>query len=230
LNKSIEINPNNLDAHFTRANCYKELEKNDLALEEYTYILAKDSLHAGSYLNRGNLKLELGDTLGGIIDINKSLSIRPIEINATELSENYLMSGYEKIQNGNYIEAIQDLNKSIELFPSCEGYFLRGNAKGHLDDFRGAISDFSYAIEINQVHEDSYFFRALAFEEIDKYSEAIADYSQVIEINKYNNEAYFRRGICFYNSGEIDKGCLDFSKAGELGYTDAYKYISEYCK
>jgi hypothetical protein len=37
------------------------------------------------------------------------------------------------------------------------------------------------------------------------------------------------RGIIKHSLGDENGGCLDLSKAGELGYTPAYKVISEYC-
>ena len=40
---------------------------------------------------------------------------------------------------------------------------------------------------------------------------------------------YINRGLAKLGLGQKDSGCLDFSKAGELGYSEAYQSIKEYC-
>ena len=54
------------------------------------------------------------------------------------------------------------------------------------------------------------------------------DFSRAIELSPTNAEVYFVRGIIRYDAGD-DQACADLSRAGELGYMQSYKIISERC-
>ena len=49
-----------------------------------------------------------------------------------------------------YVSAIENFNNIIRIKPYLsEPYFFRGLAKLNLDDFEGAIRDYTQAIELN---------------------------------------------------------------------------------
>ena len=98
-----------------------------------------------------------------------------------------------------------------------------------IQDYQGAIADFSKAIEINPKNEYAYFFRGLSKALLFDYRGAIADYSEAIEINPNSAGAYHNRGLSKISLGQKESGCLDLSKAEELGYAKAYERIKEYC-
>ena len=108
-------------------------------------------------------------------------------------------------------------------------YVNRGNAKYDLQDFRGAIQDYSKAIELDPSYAVAYFNRGNAKYDLQDYIGAIQDYSKAIELDPSYFKAYYNRGITKYFLNDIDGACLDWSKAGELGYYDAYDRIKEYC-
>ena len=56
-----------------------------------------------------------------------------------------------------------DFNKAIELNSNyADAYFGRGNTKGKLSDYKGAILDFDKAIELNPDLAIAYMGRGLA--------------------------------------------------------------------
>jgi len=112
---------------------------------------------------------------------------------------------------------------------SAEGYFDRGNSKYDLQDYRGAIQDYSKAIELDPSNADAYYNRGNAKRKLQDYRGAIQDYSKAIELDPSKSEAYGNRGLAKYFLNDIDGACLDWSKAGELGIYDAYDSIKEYC-
>ena len=61
------------------------------------------------------------------------------------------------------------------------------------------------------------------------YRGAINDYTKAIELKPNFATAYNNRGLAKILMGQKDSGCLDLSKAGELGNTEAYETIRQYC-
>ena len=55
------------------------------------------------------------------------------------------------------------------------------------------------------------------------------NYDKAIEVNPKFNRAYYNRGISKLLINDKVNGCLDLSKAGELGNSEAYSLIQEYC-
>jgi tetratricopeptide (TPR) repeat protein len=98
-----------------------------------------------------------------------------------------------------------------------------------LQDYYGAIADYSSAIAVNENFIEAYFNRGKARQYLNTYEDAIADCSKIIQINPKNYDAYYMRGILNISYGKMKEGCLDLSKAGELGDLKAYETIKEKC-
>lgn len=152
---------------------------------------------------------------------------------------------------GKNIQAVQDFTKflaidNLKTLASAEALYTRGFYKMKLNDNRGAVQDYSQAIELYtaamqnpklpnknmylQKLIDTYISRGLAKSDIGKYDESILDYNQVIKLNDSYALAYRLRGLAEINQNNKDAGCLDLSHAGELGSNDAYDDIQTYCK
>lgn len=108
-------------------------------------------------------------------------------------------------------------------------FFARGNVKMKLQDYYGAIADYSSAISINENYIEAYFNRGKAKQFLQAYEDAINDCTKIIQINPKNVDAYYLRGILRINFGDLKNGCLDLSKAGEMGDMKAYEAIKEKC-
>ena len=124
-----------------------------------------------------------------------------------------------------------DYSKAIELNPkSTLAFSFRGELKFKLQDFRGAIADYGKVIELDPKDVSTYIDRGSAKHNLRRYIESIEDFDKAIAIDPYNGSAYFHRGLAEILSTQKNKGCVSLSKAGELGFAEAYKCISFYCK
>ena len=68
----------------------------------------------------------------------------------------YIGAGRYNLYKENYAEAIARFTSVINSKPDLnEPWFLRGIAKYNLSDLRGAMEDFSQAIQINPFYSDA---------------------------------------------------------------------------
>jgi len=133
---------------------------------------------------------------------------------------------YTKALNGNFNEETYPKQSLI--------YSGRGECKFEMDDFYGAISDLSKALEVDQNSVKNLLLRGRVYGKLKMYNAAIRDFSHVIDqkLEKtpiLKGEAYYYRGISQILIDRKKEGCLDLSKAGELGYSEAYNRIKERC-
>ena len=77
----------------------------------------------------------------------------------------------------------------------AEKYWNSGNEYLLRDDYKGAIADFTKAIEINPEFTQAYLNRGVAYAFLQDYQAAIADYTKAIEINPKLAPAYDNRGV-----------------------------------
>lgn len=177
--------------------------------------------------------------------------------------------GQEAEDKGEHGTAIGYYTKAIDLYNETDNpyhtdglaskiiivYQLRGRIKlDKLDDFTGAVWDFSSAIKISEREieyaieklkgvlkfndndfriamdePENYFYRGIAKTKLMDIRGALQDFNKSIEIRPIGMVYYFRGMI--KGALQDDEGkCLDFSKAGELGFKDAYKAILKYCQ
>jgi tetratricopeptide (TPR) repeat protein len=108
------------------------------------------------------------------------------------------------------------LTSSIVFSQSGAEYFFEGNYKYDLEDYRGAILNYSKAIEINPNYADAYNFRGRAKGQLQDYRGAIADHSKAIEINPNYADAYQNRGIFKIKLEDYGGAMADLSKAIEI--------------
>lgn len=138
------------------------------------------------------------------------------------------------------IDLMLKTNEAINLDPNyAEAFFERGKLKMRLEDYRGALSDFEKAKELNFSDESVYLNIAYAFHYLGRKDDAIRNYDEALMHNPDSGYAYLNRGIAklgkvgvaFSNEEkEIkDQGCMDLSEAGELGSSIAYDLIKECC-
>jgi tetratricopeptide (TPR) repeat protein len=113
-----------------------------LALET-EYLNARD--RAGTYVNRGVLKLRKADWNQARHDFDSALKLKP------DLGEAYVNRGAAAIGQKRYAESLVDINKGLELGVEepAKAYYNRALAYEGLEDAKSAYFDYQKAIEIS---------------------------------------------------------------------------------
>ena len=103
-----------------------------------------------------------------------------------------------KIQVDDKTEIIQkDIDSKFEdvKLNSDSAYFNRGVSKFELNDYKGAISDYTKALELNPNNSRAYMNRGRAKHTLNDYYGAISDDTKAIELKPFYATAYFNRAI-----------------------------------
>jgi len=117
--------------------------------------------------------------------------------------------------------------KAIELSPNdVAAYNNRGNSKADLEDYYGAIADFTKAIELNPNDAAAYYNRGNAKDDLEDYYGAISDYSKAIELNPNDAAAYYNRGNAKDDLEDYYGAISDYTKAIEIDPKDVDAYYN----
>src|SRR4030095_6010847 len=107
---------------------------------------------------------------------------------------------------------------------SGEDYSQRGIARFEKNDFDGAVSDFTKAIELKGSNlEFCYYFRGMAHYRQGDLDVAIADISKAITISSHPR-FYEDRGTLLLKKGDLDGAIADLNKTIELAPQFATAY------
>jgi tetratricopeptide (TPR) repeat protein len=239
-----------------------EMKNYDDAKTYFTKAIEIDSLYGYAFYARGFNNILLNDLQGALSDLNRSIFINPeyssalksraivkarlkdyegaindyLQFNNLEPENKtaYFEIGLVKRLQKKYFEAIKFFNLAIEFnnSPLSECYYQRGITKKDLNDYRGAVLDFTKALEISPNFYACYYDRGVAKSHLEDNTGAILDLTKYITQSpngEYIKFAYSRRGLAKIGLNQKESGCLDFSKSGELGYEGAYENIKLFC-
>jgi len=95
------------------------------------------------------------------------------------------------------------------------GYQLRRS-----NDFRGAILEYTNALNIQPNYFKALFNRGFAYDKVGEYLLAIADYTQAIGLQQSNAYSYYNRGITYDKLNLLDNAYGDFTVAISLMNTN----------
>ena len=117
--KSIQINPNYLDAYFKHGDAKEQLKDYKGAIEDYTKAIEINPNKAKLYYFRGNAKQNLKDYKGAIQDYTKAIVIDPLDLYF------YSARAFLKVLMDDPQGACSDWKKAAELGDTEAAEFVR---------------------------------------------------------------------------------------------------------
>ncbi len=102
--------------------------------------------------------------------------------------ELYIQKAYACFAQGNIQEAIANFNTAIILYPNCTDIYTERARFRHqkLEDYQGAIEDYTQAININPDNPLLYYWRCQTYLELGNQQEAIEDYNTAMNLAPEN--------------------------------------------
>jgi len=158
---------------------------------------ALDPTFADAVLMRGRANDYDGKIDRAIADFTHVLELRPNDTAAL------LARGRAWLDLKDYQSAIGDANRALGIDSRLAGgYNLRGVARRILGDPRGALEDFTRAVELSP-GTDNYFQRGATYQLLGEHRLALADFNQMIAIQPDAAPAYFARAESRLALGDV---------------------------
>ena len=192
-NKSIELGGSDLAFDYEgRGAAEYDLGENDLAMQDETKAIKMDPDVKNAYYWRGLIKGELKDYDGSLEDHFKSLAIganKPRDYEGIAAAEFHL---------GHYKEALLYIDSSISTNDTTlkNVYNWRGHIKQELEDYKGAVDDYTTSIAIGKNTGIDYEGRAVNEYYLKDYSSALRDINTAIaKDSTLKNTTYWKGEI-----------------------------------
>jgi len=193
------------------------------------------SSFAEMYRLIGEAYLNLSNSTNATENLELALELSYDSLNTASIYYNLGIVKSTLLKNSK--EAVKYYSLAITNYPitankeKSEAYYNRGLNKRYLDDFKGAISDYTLAIKIRPDYIKAFNNRGYAKLLLEDYTGAIADFTMTIKYDNYTTEfsnmALGNRGIAKLSLGQ--DGCPDIKKAIALGNKNVLKVYNEYC-
>ena len=120
---------------------------------------------------------------------------------------------------------MKDFDNDVEMYPHLpQPYMDRGNKRLSLNDYQGAIEDFSMAAVLDPNYPMNYYNLGVAKFCLKDMRGSIDSFSQAINLKPQTAWFRFNRGLAKCSSGDIVGGIADLTKAIELNpkYVEAH--------
>ena len=220
-NEAIKIKPDFDWAYNNRGISYKNLGKDNLAIQDYSKAVELNPNNFKAYYNRGLIFYDKGQYKSAINDYDKAISIN------SNFFQAYNNRGEVYRLLGQFERAIEDFNNAILLNSNLEEAFTnRGFAYQCLNQYEKAIKDYTTAISLNPNSFEAYNNRGYTFYLMKKYDLGLKDCDKALELNPNSADCYDSRGCIYFGLKKYDKALADFNKALKLNPNLAETYFN----
>ncbi len=161
---------------------------------------------------RAQARLQAGDTLGAVEDLDAAIAGKP------DFAPAWALRGVARSQLGEGEAALADLTKAVTLDPArAELWYYRAKLRAEANDLAGARRDLDEAIARREGFFFAFMDRASVRRRLGDLGGAIEDYGRAIELQPSFGGAYHDRGAARMARGDPPAEVLsDFDQAVKL--------------
>jgi tetratricopeptide (TPR) repeat protein len=128
-------------------------------------------------------------------------------------------------------EAAGAFSEAVRVAPpfspeKAQAHTWRGNARGELLEYDGAIDDFDEAIRLDPKNALAYRGRGIAWGQKGEHERALTDFGEAIRLGPDDALALYNRGVVHAKSGAYDLAIADFGEAIRLNPNYAKAYLA----
>lgn len=198
----------------------KALRTTDLneKIKLLTEVISEEPKNLDAYFYRAIAKNDLGDYRGAIVDYSKIIVDYPD-------ADTYFNRGNSRYSLKDFTGAKEDYAKAFMLDKNfIDALYSLACVKLDLEEYEGAIKDFTGVIKQVPDNSNTYILRASAYKAIEKLKNALTDYSTAILIEPSANN-YYNRGTFLMEAKYYKEAHSDLTKSIRLNKNNAFAYF-----
>jgi tetratricopeptide (TPR) repeat protein len=203
--------PSTAEQYYNRAGARSSAGQYDLAIADYTQVIALDPQNADAYADRGRAFYAQGQYDSAVQDLSKAIELNPAP------AEYYDTRGDAYRALDQLSQAIADYTAAIEREEQASFYSSRAEAHFANGEFAATVADYTRAIELGGESSHLYVYRAEAHVANGDFPAAVADYTRAIELGDDSASNYLGRGRAYVQKGLTEEAAADFRTALESG-------------
>ena len=224
LNECVQLDSLNNSFHFSVAEIYFELSKENNANGKYPS-LAKYHLSRALKLNvndershalLGELLLAYAKYKEAIKHFNATLKI---EYNQAKI---HMLMGYAFKQLGQEDDAINCFRNAVNVDPEYKEAFVQLGQIFHLRADTTAVVYYDNALRLDSTDEVTLYNKALFYQSIMQWNSALEAYADLHKINAFHSSGHYNIGFIHMELGLYDVAANNFSDA-IYGYSEFYE-------
>ncbi|MGN6186069.1 MAG: tetratricopeptide repeat protein [Thermoanaerobaculia bacterium] len=128
--------------------------------------------------------------------------------------------------DSNLDAAVKQANECVTRHPSVvRAWSRRGQLREQLNDWNGAIADFTKAIELAPNDASGYADRGWAYGAKEEFTAALADYDKALALEPNSMMAYIGRGDLHRMQGHADRAFADYQSAINAAEKDGFSEL-----
>ncbi len=217
INKAILLDDSNFLAYGARAAIYIDLNKIDLAYEDYKKAISFKSNYATLFFNMGQLLFNYkNDTIEAVKYFERALELSP---QSPENEIIYMNLGAIKHHLGNLDDALTYFEKVEEINPNND-VLLYNLALLFADLNRNfdALEKINKAININSKDADYFDTKGTILATLSSFKEAKIAYKTAIKMNPKLGGAYYNLGYIYGKENNHEESISYYNKAVLLNF------------
>lgn len=197
---------------WNRANAYRDLNRTEEALKDYSEAIRLEPKKIGLYNSRGKLFFTLKQ-----FDKAEQDYIKGLQVDSTD-SELWVNLAATKASQNDLQSALKYVNKGIKLKPdNAQAYKIRFILYLNTNQDDLALKDAEKLVELGLREADMYYERALIYKKKNLTQKAMEDLNTSIQIGGPNAPIYYHQRASMYEAaGNASAAQQDTKMANEL--------------
>eukprot|EP00795_Rhopilema_esculentum_P011483 gene11483-21699_t len=216
--RALHLNPKCLQARVSLAYTLQVQGRFKAAWIQFTKCIELDENFKSAYEGRSIVSLQMGNTFGAFLDINRALEI---ETTAEFLTNRGVINQFM----GDSVNAMRDYQSALKKDPSYSlAYYNAANLYFNHRQFQQALEFYDRAIGWNSTDESAILNRAITRVILKNFNGALEDFNRAAELSPLSAHIYFNRGNLNATLKRYNEAEEDYTTALSLQPGDALVY------
>lgn len=181
-NVAIQLDSTDAAGYYNRGSIYQSMNKDSLAVNDYTQAINLNNNYADAYFNRGIIYEVEGKYDKALSDYNKAIRENP-----KNLAGIYNNRGNVHLALKDTSKALDDYSRVLEIdTANINAYTNRVGLYIKRNELDKALADCNKGLLLDSSYVRLYHQRATIYEQMKEYDEAIDDYKKVLDLDKHD--------------------------------------------